>query len=68
MTLNLVCCYEYKSHGDLKLNNTVSFFVASCSNRSLLIDDFSSSMQDKDFSQVKPAEELVENPSFIFLQ
>ncbi|KAJ4888878.1 Myosin-13 [Raphanus sativus] len=38
------------------------------SNRSLLIDDFSTSMQDKDFSQVKPAEELVENPSFIFLQ
>ncbi|CAH2051167.1 unnamed protein product [Thlaspi arvense] len=35
---------------------------------SFLIDDLSSSMQDKDFAQVKPAEELLENPSFIFLQ
>ncbi|KAJ4867694.1 Myosin-13 [Raphanus sativus] len=35
---------------------------------SLLIDDLSSSMQDKDFAQVKPAEELVENPAFSFLQ
>ncbi|KAF3500901.1 hypothetical protein F2Q69_00040633 [Brassica cretica] len=35
---------------------------------SFLIDDLSSSMQDKDFVQVKPAEELVENPAFSFLQ
>ncbi|ESQ50397.1 hypothetical protein EUTSA_v10001881mg [Eutrema salsugineum] len=35
---------------------------------SFLIDDLSSSMQDKDFAQVKPAEELLENPAFIFLQ
>ncbi|KAF3565382.1 hypothetical protein DY000_02012153 [Brassica cretica] len=35
---------------------------------SFLIDDLSSSMQDKDFAQVKPAEELVENPAFSFLQ
>jgi myosin-5 len=34
---------------------------------SLSIDDLCSSMQDKDFAQVKPAEELLENPSFIFL-
>ncbi|CAA7013966.1 unnamed protein product [Microthlaspi erraticum] len=34
---------------------------------SFLIDDLSSSMQDKDFAQVKPAEELLENPAFIFL-
>ncbi|CAN6855831.1 unnamed protein product [Brassica oleracea] len=35
---------------------------------SFLIDDLSSSMQDKDFAQVKPAEELAENPAFSFLQ
>ncbi|XP_010416014.1 PREDICTED: myosin-13 isoform X1 [Camelina sativa] len=35
---------------------------------SFSIDDLSSSMQDKDFAQVKPAEELVENPAFVFLQ
>ncbi|CAN6868868.1 unnamed protein product [Brassica oleracea] len=40
----------------------------SSNSMSMLIDDLSSSMQDKDFSQVKPAEELVENPSFVFLQ
>ncbi|XP_023641594.1 myosin-13 isoform X2 [Capsella rubella] len=35
---------------------------------SFSIDDLSSSMQDKDFAQVKPAEELLENPAFVFLQ
>lgn len=35
---------------------------------SVSIDDLSSSMQDKDFAQVKPAEELLENPAFVFLQ
>ncbi|CAH8361175.1 unnamed protein product [Eruca vesicaria subsp. sativa] len=40
----------------------------SSNSMSLLIDDLSSSMQDKDFSQVKPAEKLVENTSFAFLQ
>ncbi|VVA99827.1 unnamed protein product [Arabis nemorensis] len=39
----------------------------SSNNISFLIDDLSSSMQDKDFAQVKPAEELLENPAFVFL-
>ncbi|KFK40409.1 hypothetical protein AALP_AA3G369800 [Arabis alpina] len=34
---------------------------------SFMIDDLSSSMQDKDFAQVIPAEELLENPAFVFL-
>ncbi|KAL1203215.1 Myosin-14 [Cardamine amara subsp. amara] len=31
------------------------------------VDDLSSSMQDKDFAEMKPAEELEENPAFSFL-
>lgn len=30
-------------------------------------EDLSSSMQDKDFAEMKPAEELEENPAFSFL-
>ena len=70
-----LCCYEHQ-----RLFMTLFFcffletkhyrsFLAWCSNSiSFLIDDLSSSMQDKDFAQVKPAEELVENPAFSFLQ
>lgn len=55
----------------IKNHNYMTLFFAlvwSSNSISLLIDDLSSSMQDKDFAQVKPAEELVENPAFSFLQ
>lgn len=32
------------------------------------VDELSSSLQEKDFEDVKPAEELLENPAFHFLQ
>jgi len=32
------------------------------------VDDITNSMQEKDFSDLKPAEELLENPAFQFLQ
>ncbi|CAN8270956.1 unnamed protein product [Cochlearia groenlandica] len=40
----------------------------SSDNISLAIDELYRSMQDNDFAQVKPAQELVENPAFAFLQ
>ena len=33
-----------------------------------VVDDITNSIQEKDFSDVKPAEELLENPAFQFLQ
>ena len=32
------------------------------------MNDITNSMQEKDFSDLKPAEELLENPAFQFLQ
>lgn len=32
------------------------------------VDDITNSIQEKDFTDVKPAEELLENPAFQFLQ
>jgi len=32
------------------------------------VNDITNSMQEKDFSDLKPAEELLENPAFQFLQ
>jgi myosin-5 len=32
------------------------------------VEDITNAIQEKDFSDVKPAEELVENPAFQFLQ
>jgi len=31
------------------------------------VDDLSTSLQEKDFSDMKPADELLENPAFQFL-
>ncbi|XP_013611115.1 PREDICTED: myosin-13 isoform X2 [Brassica oleracea var. oleracea] len=50
------------------MTDSSDFLLKDDSSISFLIDDLSSSMQDKDFAQVKPAEELVENPAFSFLQ
>ena len=68
------CCYEHQKiimtfFCFFLETKQYRFFLAWRSNSiSFLIDDLSSSMQDKDFAQVKPAEELVENPAFSFLQ
>uniref|UniRef100_A0A453Q2D8 Uncharacterized protein n=1 Tax=Aegilops tauschii subsp. strangulata TaxID=200361 RepID=A0A453Q2D8_AEGTS len=32
------------------------------------VEDITNAIQEKDFSDVKPAEELLENPAFQFLQ
>lgn len=32
------------------------------------VDDLSTAMQEKEFSDVKPADELIEHPAFQFLQ
>jgi myosin-5 len=32
------------------------------------VEDITNTIQEKDFSDVKPAEELLENPAFQFLQ
>ncbi|KAM7521771.1 hypothetical protein LguiA_011673 [Lonicera macranthoides] len=51
-------------------NNAVSnsFLLDDNSSIPFSVDDLSNSLQVKDFSDVKPAAELVENPSFQFLQ
>jgi myosin V len=43
------------------------FFNYSCS-IPFSVDDISNSLQEKDFVDVKPAEELLEVPAFQFLQ
>ncbi|XP_078427685.1 myosin-6-like [Wolffia australiana] len=45
-----------------------SFLLDDNSSIPFSVDDISSSIQDKDFTDVKPAEELLNNPSFQFLQ
>uniref|UniRef100_M4EFF0 Myosin motor domain-containing protein n=1 Tax=Brassica campestris TaxID=3711 RepID=M4EFF0_BRACM len=44
-----------------------SFLLDDDSSIPFSIDDISSSMQEKDFVGIKPAEELLENPAFVFL-
>ncbi|KAI4300104.1 hypothetical protein L6164_033518 [Bauhinia variegata] len=44
-----------------------SFLLDDNSSIPFSVDDLSSSLQEKDFSDVKPAEELLENPAFQFL-
>ncbi|KAF8402043.1 hypothetical protein HHK36_012995 [Tetracentron sinense] len=50
-------------------NNAVSnsFLLDDNSSIPFSVDDISSSLQEKDFSDVKPAAELLENPAFQFL-
>ncbi|RLN10008.1 hypothetical protein C2845_PM11G21890 [Panicum miliaceum] len=45
-----------------------SFLLDDNSSIPFSVDDITNSMQEKDFSDMKPAEELVENPAFQFLQ
>ncbi|XP_020079685.1 myosin-6-like isoform X1 [Ananas comosus] len=45
-----------------------SFLLDDNSSIPFSVDDISSSLQEKDFSEVKPAEELLANPAFHFLQ
>ncbi|KAL6635354.1 hypothetical protein ACP70R_028025 [Stipagrostis hirtigluma subsp. patula] len=45
-----------------------SFLLDDNSSIPFSVDDITSSIQEKDFSDVKPAEELLENPAFQFLQ
>nr|CAD1830833.1 unnamed protein product [Ananas comosus var. bracteatus] len=45
-----------------------SFLLDDSSSIPFSVDDISTSLQEKDFSDVKPAEELLENPAFQFLQ
>lgn len=51
-------------------NNAVSnsFLLDDNSSIPFSVDDISSSIQEKDFTDVKPAAELIENPAFQFLQ
>ncbi|XP_050366509.1 myosin-6 [Argentina anserina] len=51
-------------------NNAVSnsFLLDDNSSIPFSVEDLSTSLQEKDFSDVKPAEELLENPAFEFLQ
>ncbi|CAF1988191.1 unnamed protein product [Brassica napus] len=44
-----------------------SFLLDDDSSIPFSIEDISSSMQEKDFVGIKPAEELLENPAFVFL-
>jgi myosin-5 len=44
-----------------------SFLLDDDSSIPFSIDDISSSMEEKDFVGIKPAEELLENPAFVFL-
>ncbi|WVZ73148.1 hypothetical protein U9M48_021492 [Paspalum notatum var. saurae] len=45
-----------------------SFLLDDNSSIPFSVDDITNSMQEKDFSDLKPAEELLENPAFQFLQ
>nr|CAB3451495.1 unnamed protein product [Digitaria exilis] len=45
-----------------------SFLLDDNSSIPFSVDDITNSMQEKDFSDMKPAEELLENPAFQFLQ
>ncbi|KAG2654947.1 myosin-6-like [Panicum virgatum] len=45
-----------------------SFLLDDNSSIPFSVDDITNSMQEKDFSDMKPAEELLENPAFHFLQ
>ncbi|XP_073106123.1 myosin-8 isoform X2 [Elaeis guineensis] len=45
-----------------------SFLLDDNSSIPFSVDDISSSLKEKDFSDVKPAEELLENPAFEFLK
>ncbi|GJN22552.1 hypothetical protein PR202_gb10130 [Eleusine coracana subsp. coracana] len=45
-----------------------SFLLDDNSSIPFSVDDITNSIQEKDFSDVKPAEELLENPAFQFLQ
>ncbi|TXG63926.1 hypothetical protein EZV62_010920 [Acer yangbiense] len=45
-----------------------SFLLDDNSSIPFSVDDLSNSLQEKDFMDVKPAEELLENPAFQFLQ
>ncbi|KAI0513978.1 hypothetical protein KFK09_010010 [Dendrobium nobile] len=45
-----------------------SFLLDDNSSIPFSVDDISSSLQEKDFVDVKPAEELLQNPAFHFLQ
>nr|DAD20122.1 TPA_asm: hypothetical protein HUJ06_021585 [Nelumbo nucifera] len=45
-----------------------SFLLDDSSSIPFSVDDISNSLQEKDFLDVKPAEELLENPAFHFLQ
>ncbi|KAJ1375698.1 P-loop containing nucleoside triphosphate hydrolase, partial [Sesbania bispinosa] len=44
-----------------------SFLLDDSSSIPFSVDDLSTSLQDKDFSDMKPADELLENPAFQFL-
>ncbi|KAL2978306.1 hypothetical protein AAZX31_13G112200 [Glycine max] len=44
-----------------------SFLLDDSSSIPFSVDDFSTSLQEKDFSDMKPADELLENPAFRFL-
>ncbi|XP_020239116.1 myosin-6 [Cajanus cajan] len=44
-----------------------SFLLDDSSSIPFSVDDLSTSLQEKDFSDMKPADELLENPAFIFL-
>jgi len=45
-----------------------SFLLDDNSSIPFSVDDITNSMQEKDLSDMKPAEELLENPAFHFLQ
>jgi hypothetical protein len=47
--------------------DTTNCFTTNFDSIPFSIDDISSSMEEKDFVGIKPAEELLENPAFVFL-
>ncbi|KAL2463236.1 Myosin-6 [Forsythia ovata] len=54
--------------GDSDDTDSNSFLLDDNSSIPFSVDDISSSLQDSDFTGVKPAAELLENPAFQFLQ
>ncbi|XP_050216966.1 myosin-6-like isoform X2 [Mercurialis annua] len=54
--------------GDHDIENSKSFLLKDDSSIPFSIDEVSSSFQDNDISDIKPASDLLENPDFHFLQ
>ncbi|AQK76133.1 myosin2 [Zea mays] len=53
---------------DSNSDESGSFLLDDNSSIPFSVDDITNSMQEKDFTDIKPADELLENPAFQFLQ